>query len=87
MRINENYRAPYEVLGRIMDGVNVIGYVIIDRRTRQCKSIRKDTFDELALNNQIYNCSANIYNGNVNLRGIGIKLKELPSFKTTKERR
>lgn len=78
MKTNKNYQAEWAVIGRIASGVTVLEYVI-KNRNGQIKRVPKDTFDNLALNGQIYNCSANIYNNRVNLRGIGIKIKDLPT--------
>lgn len=79
MRVNKNETAKYRVIARVMCGVKVAGYIVEDTTGRKIK-VRKRQFDELALKNEIYNCSANIYNGNVNLRGIGMTLKELPTI-------
>lgn len=78
MKTNKNYQAEWAVVGRVVSGVTVLEYVI-KNRNGQLKRVPKDTFDNLALNGQIYNCSANIYNNRVNLRGIGMKIKDLPT--------
>lgn len=78
MKVNKNLDAKYIVVGRYMYGVSVVGYVIKDRAGVP-RRVSKEVFEELALQGQVYNCSANIYNNSVNLRGIGIKLKDLPT--------
>ena len=72
MKVNNNWEAQYKVEERVMCGVSVVGFIVVDR---------KEAFEKLALDNKIFNCSANIYNNRVNLRGIGIKLKDLPVIK------
>lgn len=76
-----NYTADYKVIGRLKDGRNVTGYLITPVYGGKPKVITKGAFEQLAVNKCIMNCSAQIYNGGVNLRGIGIKLIELPEYK------
>lgn len=78
MGITRNYSADYKVVARIMDGTTVVGYVIMDRKGSK-QPVKKKVFEEMAMSKQIYNCVGHIYNGKVNLRGVGNKLKELPS--------
>lgn len=79
MRVRKNENAKYEVVCRYTHGVNVLGYGLIDKDGKPMK-VRKEVFEEMALDNMIYNCSANIYNDRVNLRGIGMKLKDLKTY-------
>lgn len=80
MKVNNNWEAQYKVEARVMCGVSVVGFIVVDRNGNT-KRVRKEAFEKLALDNKIFNCSANIYNNRVNLRGIGIKLKDLPVIK------
>lgn len=85
-----NVGADFAVIGRVMSGTSVEGYIIISK-TDASKAlasakkmfIPKREFEILALNKKIYNCSAQSYNGETNLKGIKCKLSKLPRY--TKE--
>ena len=79
----------YTIIGRYMDGVKVIGYEL--ETTDGAKiSLPKKTVEELALNKQILNCTAQKYvhpetsKVIVVLKGIGCKLSSLPSKNISK---
>lgn len=77
-----NVSAVYEVVGRILDGTYVTAYMIRDRRNNETNILSKQVVEQLALNKQIYNCSAQIYKNIVNMKGINCKLSALPKFDT-----
>lgn len=74
-----NIGANLAVIARIMDGTKVCGYIVVDRRGNK-RPIKKEVFEQMALNGDIVNCSGQIYKNHVNLRGIGKKLTELPAY-------
>lgn len=73
----------YRILARCVKGTNVLGYKIIDS-SGEIKLLDKDKVEELALNKQIDNCSAQLVNGKVYLKGINCQLRNLPSIKIGK---
>lgn len=75
-----NIGAQYEIIGRITEKTTVTHYALRDRNTGQFITLQKGIVEQLALNRQIYNCNAQIYENLVNLRGIGCKLNQLPKY-------
>lgn len=75
-----NLGAQYQIIGRITHGTFVSAYVCVDRMTGQSLVVSKQDTEKLALNKQIYNCTAQMYNGIVNLKGIDCKLNQLPRY-------
>lgn len=67
----------YRIVGRYMKGVEVLGYHLVDRVGRDGFA-KKEAVYELALDNNISNCKAQLYNGVIVLKGVGCKLSELP---------
>jgi len=63
-----------------MESTTVKAYVIYDRVSDKVYPLGKGEVEQLALNKQIYNCYAQVYNGVVNMKGIGCKLSELPKY-------
>lgn len=80
MAVYYNVGAIYEIVGRITDKTSVHSYVLIDKTTKSSVIMEKDIVEQLALNKQIYNCNAQVYNNTVNLKGIKCKLSELPRY-------
>lgn len=78
--VSYNIGARYEVVGRIPSGTSVIAYVLVDKVTNTRFIMEKGMVEQLALNKQIYNCSAQVYGGIVNLKGINCKLNRLPHY-------
>lgn len=68
-----------KVVARVMDGTKVLGYVTIDRN-KKLQTVNKRVFEQLALNGDIVNCTGQVYGNTINLRGIGMKLSELPKY-------
>lgn len=75
-----NIGARYAIAGRILKGTTVIAYVMHDKILGQYSPLEKSLVEQLALNKQIYNCSAQIYGDIVNLKGINCKLSQLPKY-------
>jgi hypothetical protein len=75
-----NVGAQYEIIGRIPKGTTIIAYVLKDKFTGKSHPVEKAIVEQLALNKQIYNCSAQIYGNIVNLKGINCKLNQLPRY-------
>lgn len=80
MSVNYNIGARYNIIGRIPQGTTVIAYVLKDSITGNITSLEKGVVEQLALNKQIYNCTAQIYGNIVNLKGIQCKLSKLPRY-------
>lgn len=75
-----NVGARYEIIGRIQNGTTVLSYMINDRTDNSKNMIEKGVVEQLALNKQIYNCTAQVYGNIVNLKGINCKLSKLPKY-------
>lgn len=69
----------YKVVGRCMDGVKVIGYVVINNLGIKEYKV-KDELYQLALDKHVVNCSAQLYDDKVVLKGIGCQLAKLPKL-------
>lgn len=76
---NYNHTADWRVIGRVKEGTSIRAYVI-ENRAKAKKVVEKKVFEQLALNKKIYNCNAQEYKGEVNLRGVGKKLTELAVY-------
>lgn len=75
-----NIGARYEILGRIMNGTTVVAYVLYDLIDNTISPVSKQVTEQYALNKQIYNCTAQIYNNTINMKGIQCKLNKLPKY-------
>lgn len=75
-----NIGADYAIVGRVTTGTSVEGYIIIERNESIKKFISKREFEILALSKKVYNCSAQLYNNEVNLKGINCKISKLPRY-------
>lgn len=75
-----NVGAGYEIIGRVLQGTTVIAYILQNKANGTIGTMEKGIVEQLALNKQIYNCTAQIYNGIVNLKGINCKLSKLPKY-------
>lgn len=80
MKNNYNIGARYEIIGRVTKGTSVLGYLILDKSNNTRGTLEKAVVEQLALNKQIYNCTAQVYGNIVNLKGINCKLNQLPKF-------
>ena len=70
----------YRIIGRSLCGVKVIGYMLENVMTFERGIYSKKQTEELALNKQIVNCTAQIYKDKIIIKGIRCKLVELPDF-------
>lgn len=76
-----NVGADYAVVGRVTTGTAVEGYIIIGRNNQSNKFfINKSEFEILALSKKVYNCTAQVYNDYVILKGINCKISKLPRY-------
>lgn len=80
MAVGYNIGAKYEIVGRVQHGTAVIAYMIKDRTNESLTMTEKGIVEQLVLNKQIYNCTAQIYNNIVNLKGINCKLNSMPKY-------
>ena len=83
----------YNIIGRYMDGVRVVGYELESTDGERLR-LPKKVVEELALNKQIINCTAQKYTNpntgelTVVLKGVDCKLSSLPyvSMKKSKKK-
>lgn len=76
-----NIGARYEIIGRVTERTSVIAYIIKDNHSGgKIYPMEKSMVEQLALNKQIYNCTGQIYNNIINLKGINCKLNQLPRY-------
>lgn len=80
MSVGYNVGARYEIIGRIPKGTHIAGYVLKDKTLNTMHTMDKGIVEQLALNKQIYNCTGQIYNNIVNIKGINCKLSKMPRF-------
>lgn len=78
MKYNTN--AQYEIIGRIVDGVQVISYILNDRTSGKHVIMNKSDVDKHAINKNIYNCIGQWYNDKILIKGINCKLNQLDKF-------
>lgn len=69
----------YRVIGRCMNGVHAVGYVLQSLNSQQNSIVAKSVVDELALNRSIVNVTGQVYDGKVFLKGVKCKLIDLPN--------
>ena len=68
------------LIGRCLNGVKVVGYVIMDKNTKIVRVISKEETDYLVMNKAVDNCIGQIYEGKVLLKGLNCKLIDLPNY-------
>ncbi len=73
-------RGLYIITGRCLEGVRVKGYVVKHIETGECKVISKADTEYLAQSKQIINCTGQVYEGKVVLKGTKCKLVDLPNY-------
>ena len=78
-------RELYQIVARWMDGKKVIGYQLLclDNMKRYRRSKEQVVF--LVGRGQITNCTGQLYNDGVLLRGKGVDLEQLPKFQANGE--
>lgn len=67
----------YTIVARYMDGVNVIGYHLIDSNGNGL-TVTKEDVKQLALNKMLLNAVGQRYKDDIVIKGINCKLSELP---------
>ena len=70
----------YMAIGRYVEGVNVLGYVLRDMNNGTTGLVRRSEVEKLALDKMIGNIAAQVYNGKVIMKGQDCKLSELPNY-------
>lgn len=75
-----NTSAYLNIVGRCTSGVKVDGYVVKSIIDGTTKILSKEYVEQLALSKQINNCTAQIYDGKVYMKGVNCKLSELPTY-------
>lgn len=68
----------YSVVGRYMDGANVVGYHLVDGETNQGKQYTNEQVAFLVGAKRVENMTGQLYGRDVVFRGKGFELKELP---------
>ena len=84
---NKSRRIEYQIVGRYMTGSDVTGYHLQSIDTGKSGKFTKDQVCFLVGRGQITNCTAQLYNDKVLLRGNGIKLDDLPVIREDGELR
>jgi len=80
----------YYIIARYMDGVRVVGYEVESVEGHRDRMTKRQV-EELALNKQIINCTAQKYTNpkknkeTVVLKGVGCKLSDLPTIRLNKK--
>ena len=70
----------YEVVGRCLDGVTVLGYYTKELSSGKIALLNREAIEKMALDKLIKNVTAQFYDGRVMLKGTDIKLNSLPCF-------
>lgn len=68
-----------KMIGRCLDGVKVIAYVLVDEAGKKA-IVPKQDVENMVMNKGISNVTGQLYEGRVNLRGVGFKLVDLPKY-------
>jgi len=71
-------RVQYQIVGRYMDGKEVVAYHLQSLSTGKEGKFNRDQVAFLVGRGQITNCEGQIYKDKVLLRGVGISLDSLP---------
>lgn len=71
-------KTEYQIVGRYMSGKSVVGYHLQSLETGKSGRFTKEQVYYLVGNDQVTNCTGQIYKDDVLLRGKGISLDELP---------
>ena len=71
-------RIQYQIVGRYMDGTEVTGYHLQSMDTGKSGKYTREQTIYLVGRGQVTNCSGQIYQDKVLLRGVGISLESLP---------
>lgn len=71
-------RVEYQIVGRYMNGKEITGYHLHSMETGKSKRFTKEQVCFLVGRGQVTNCTGQIYNDKVLLRGNGMSLDDLP---------
>lgn len=71
-------RTQYQIVGRYMDGKEITGYHLQSMESGKAGKYTKEQVCYLVGRDQVTNCSGQIYQDKVLLRGVGISLDSLP---------
>lgn len=71
-------KVMYQIVGRYMDGKEVTGYHLQSMETGKAGRFTREQVCYLVGRDQITNCSGQIYQDKVLLRGVGMSLDDLP---------
>ena len=71
-------RTEYQIVGRYMDGKEVTAYHLQSLESGKSGRYTKEQVCYLVGRGQVTNCSGQIYQDKVLLRGVGISLEDLP---------
>lgn len=74
----------YRVVGRYMSGVRVLGYYLTDVNLGTGFNATKEEVEQMALNKQLVNCTAQHYQDKILLKGVGMQLNKLPVVDVSK---
>lgn len=70
----------YTVVGRCLEGVKVIAYVIKDNVTMNTSIVSKDATERLVMNKLVENCTGQFYDGKIIIKGVNCKLTDMPNY-------
>lgn len=68
----------YNVIGRYMDGTEVVAYQLMNVANGEQKRYSREQMYYLAGRGQLSNCGARLYQDKVLLEGVGMSLNDLP---------
>lgn len=71
-------RVEYQIVGRYMDGKEVTGYHLQSMESGKAGRYTREQVAYLVGRGQVTNCSAQIYQDKLLLRGVGMSLDDLP---------
>lgn len=71
-------RVMYQIVGRYMDGTEVVGYHLQSMETGKAGRYSREQVAYLVGRSQVTNCQGQIYKDKLLLRGIGMSLDDLP---------
>ncbi len=77
MALMQTTKKMYKIVGRYMDGVQVIGYQLMDSNGNSIRAKKSDV-ERLADEGFVENCRVIEYNGVNYIKGVGIRISELP---------
>lgn len=70
----------YNIVGRQVNGTNTVGYLVVDVATNRRGVLPRDMVYKLAIDKQINDVIAQVYNGKVVMKGVKQKITELPRY-------